>query len=55
MQETILALLLAFTPADDAAKNEPVAQPMHGGGIIITKIEEVQPRHGGGIIITKKD
>lgn len=55
MQETILALLLTFTPADEAAKNEPGAKPMHGGGIIITKNKDAQPMHGGGIIITNKD
>lgn len=52
MQETILALLLTFSPADEAAKTERGAKPMHGGGIIINK---PKPMHGGGIIINKKD
>jgi len=65
MQETILALLLTFSPANEAAKNEPGAKPMHGGGIIINEpkpmhgggiiINEPKPLHGGGIIINKKD
>lgn len=55
MQETILALLLTFSPTDQAVKAERGAKPMNGGGTIIIggkgKESNIQPMNGGGTII----